>query len=68
LTTNEVFLDVRRQAQIEDENMMRNGRQGKIIEGMNHLSDVKSRPALSTTRLNNVLRRNIENIVMLVAF
>ena len=68
LTPSELFFDFRRGTEIDDEDMARNGRQSKIIERVDDLRNIKPIPAPSAARLNNMLRRNIENSFLSVAF
>src|SRR5438105_3525676 len=68
LTPNEMFFDFRRGTEIDDEDMARNGRQSKIIERVDDLRNIKPIPAPSVARLNNMLRRNIENSFLYAIF
>src|SRR6266567_6215386 len=61
LTPGKPFLNSRRRTEIDDEDMARKSRQGKIIERVDDLRSIKPMPALSAARLHNVLRRNIEH-------
>src|SRR6266851_485543 len=60
LTPSEPFLNSRRRTEIEDKDMARKSRQGKIIERVDDLGHIKPMPALSTARLHNMFERNIE--------
>src|SRR5260221_3127368 len=61
LTPSEPFLNGRRSTEIDDEDMTRKSRQGKIIERVDDLRNIKPMPALSAARLHNVFERNIEH-------
>src|ERR1700730_7692547 len=61
LTSSEPFLNGRGRTEIDDEGMARKSRQGKIIERVDDLRDIKPTPAFSAARLHNMFERNIEH-------
>src|SRR5579864_7349469 len=68
LAPNETLLDFGRGPKIDDEDMARKSRQGKIIERVDDLGNIKPIPTFAMARLHNVLRRNIKNSDLPVAF
>src|SRR5712691_8170683 len=60
LTPSEPFLNSRGSTEIDDQDMARKSRQGKIIERVDDLGNIKPMPALSAARLHNMFGRNIE--------
>src|SRR6266705_876874 len=60
LPPSEPFVNGRRSTEIDDKDMTRKSRQGKIIERVDDLGHIKPMPALSAARLHNVFKRNIE--------
>src|SRR5258708_22528607 len=61
LSPSEPFLNGRRSTEIDDEDMARKSRQGKIIERVDDLRNIKPMPALSAAGLHNVFERHIEH-------
>src|SRR6266849_9332809 len=61
LMPSEPFVNGSRRTEIDDQDMARTSRQGKIIERMDDLGNIKPMPALSAARLHNMFERNIEH-------
>src|SRR5690348_8623355 len=68
LTPCKPFLNGRRSTEIDDEDMARKSWQGKIIERVDDLGNIKPMPALSAARLYNVFGWNIEHCFVLAFF
>src|SRR6266568_3164243 len=68
LTASSPFLNGRRSAEIDNEDMARKSRQGKIIERVDDLGHIQPPPAFSAARLHDVFKRNIKHGFVLAFF